>query len=89
MGEKCRGLWRRGLLGLDMGISVSGTIALEVGAEERGSKWRQEIVGHWRHGSLEIEELPRSREAPGQFSGHQSWPRQLECPHFSCLLLPA
>lgn len=40
-----------------MGIGVSGTIAMETGAEERGSKWRQEMIGYWGHGNTEVGEL--------------------------------
>lgn len=55
--ERSWGLWRQSLLGLGVGIGVNGTMALEVGAQERGSKWWQEMVGYQRHGSLEMEEL--------------------------------
>lgn len=57
-----------GLLGPDTGMGVTGTMALEVGAEERGSKWRQE-VGFGEVGAQRWKSSCRSREAPGQFCG--------------------
>ena len=53
-----------GLLGPHLWTGVGGTVAMEVGAEERGSKWGQEMVGCWGCGSPEVRELPQKRGGP-------------------------
>lgn len=44
--EELWGSWGRVLLGPNMKTGMSGTIAMETGAEERGSKWEQEMISY-------------------------------------------
>ncbi|KAF5916552.1 hypothetical protein HPG69_005347 [Diceros bicornis minor] len=47
---------------------------MEVGAEEKGSQWRQERVGDWGCGSPEAEELLQEWRGPRAICGSSSKP---------------
>lgn len=90
MGE-LRGSRREGLCGPNMGPGVSGTLAMEMGAEERGSKPRQEMVGYWGPRSPKVAELLRERRGPQAIPWLVAAVTSVlsvicECPHLSRLL---